>query len=65
MVTLHVVGKSNDQVKRDYFCTSLFFLRAYGVVIWEILNFGQLPLPNRDTQDIIKAAQNKRLKHSR
>ena len=40
-------------------------LRAYGVVIWEILMFGQLPLPNKDTQGIIKAAQNKRLEHLR
>ncbi len=43
----------------------VFVLRAYGVVVWEILMFGQLPLPNKDTQDIVKAAQNKKLEHSK
>ncbi len=42
-----------------------FCFRAYGVMIWEILTFGQQPLPDMSTQDIIDAAQNGHLQHTR
>ncbi len=43
----------------------LFVSRAYGVMIWEILTFGQQALPDMSTQDIVDAAQNGRLHHTR
>ncbi len=42
-----------------------FIYRAYGVTIWEILTLGQQPLSDMSTQDIVDAAQNGHLQHTR
>ena len=34
-------------------------------MIWEILTFGQQALPDMSTQDIVDAAQNGHLQHTR
>jgi len=39
--------------------------RSYGVYLWEIVTYGQLPLEDLDVQDIIERAQNESLEHPR
>ena len=39
--------------------------RSYGVVLWEITSYGDAPLDDKDANDIIEAAQDGILQHSR
>lgn len=40
-------------------------IRSYGVLLWEVVTFGELPLKKMEPEDIIKMADNKTLFHSR
>ena len=39
--------------------------RSFGVLIWEIVTYAQIPLGDTSVEDIINAAQNKTLYHER
>lgn len=39
--------------------------RSYGVVLWEITSYGDTPLDDMEANDIVQAAQDGTLKHSR
>ena len=39
--------------------------RSYGVVLWEITSYGDTPLDDMEARDIVKAAQDGTLQHSR
>lgn len=39
--------------------------RSYGVVLWEITSYGESPLDDMEAKDIVEAAQNGVLQHSR
>jgi hypothetical protein len=39
--------------------------RSYGVLLWEILTFGELPLADLKTSDIIDLAESHELLHPR
>ena len=39
--------------------------RSYGVVLWEITSYGDAPLDDMEAKDIVEAAQDGTLQHSR
>ena len=39
--------------------------RSYGVVLWEITSYGDSPLDDMEAKDIVEAAQDGTLQHSR
>ena len=39
--------------------------RSYGVVLWEITSYGGAPLDDMEAKDIVEAAQDGTLQHSR
>ena len=39
--------------------------RSYGVVLWEITSHGDAPLDDMEAKDIVEAAQDGTLQHSR
>ena len=41
------------------------FCRSYGVVLWEITSYGDGPLDDMEAKDIVEAAQDGTLQHSR
>ena len=43
----------------------LILNRSYGVVLWEITSYGDAPLDDMEATDIIEAAQDGTLQHSR
>ena len=40
-----------------------FCIRSYGVLLWEIVTYGQTPLEGLDTQAIVNKAEDKTLRH--
>ena len=42
-----------------------YYHRSYGVVLWEITSYGESPLDDMEAKDIVEAAENGTLKHSR
>ena len=40
-------------------------IRSYGVVLWEITSYGDAPLDGMEAKDIVEAAQDGTLQHSR
>ena len=41
-----------------------FSHRSYGVLLWEIVTYGDLPLEQLETQDVVRAVQEKKLTHT-
>jgi hypothetical protein len=41
------------------------FCRSYGVVLWEITSYGDAPLDDMEANNIVEAAQDGTLQHSR
>ena len=39
--------------------------RSYGVILWEITSYGDAPLDDMEAKDIVEAAQDGTLQHSR
>ena len=44
---------------------SIISNRSYGVVLWEITSYGDAPLDDMEAKDIVEAAQDGTLQHSR
>ena len=50
----------------EFYIVGLSLLcRSYGVVLWEITSYGDAPLDDMEAKDIIEAAQDGTLQHSR
>ena len=41
------------------------YYRSYGVVLWEITSYGDAPLDDLEAKDVVEAAQDGTLQHSR
>ena len=39
------------------------FNRSYGVLLWEIVSYGMMPMENCKPQEIVEMAQNETLSH--
>lgn len=42
-----------------------FFCRSYGVLLWEIVTYGELPLRSVSSEEIVNMAENRTLQHTR
>ena len=41
----------------------MIIIRSYGVLLWEIATFAQMPLEGKSAEDIVKMAENSTLFH--
>ncbi len=54
-------------IRPDLFvcCHAAIYNRSFGVLLWEVVTFGELPLDNLNTEEIIELAETKTLCHQR
>lgn len=50
---------------QSFYLAHTLLYRSYGVLLWEIVTFGELPLGNFQTNEIVELAQSKELTHPR
>ena len=46
-------------------CCIFSFSRSYGVLLWEIVTYGKLPLVHLDMDEVVRQAESKKLVHPR
>ena len=50
---------------RRFFAIMLCMCRSFGVLLWEMAAYGELPLPDVSNKDIHTMAENRTLHHPR